>query len=139
MSSLTHVTINFETSHLVFPGVIGAILAILGLAIVVTRRRSIAGSGAYWRGIVSQMDKMRFFGAIGLCFIYFALLEPVGELMPNTGFGFLACSIPFVLLTSLLFMHQRNLRTVLPVVMMAAIAPVLTWWLFNDVFFLSLP
>jgi hypothetical protein len=139
MSSLTHVKINFATSHLIFPTVIGAILVLLGLAIVIQRRQSLAGSAGYWRDIVSQMDKFRFFGVIALCFIYFWLLEPVGDLIPNTGFGFLACSIPFVFLTSVLFMHQRTVRTLVPVVIMAILAPVLSWWLFNDVFYLTLP
>lgn len=139
MEELTRVTVDFETSHLIFPSAVGAVLACLGLAILVTRWRAIAHSGAYWRGIVHRMDKPRFLGAIALTVLYFSLMVPIGNIWPNTGLGFLICSIPFVFLTGVLFMHDRRPRRMLPVGLTALIAPTLVWWLFTDLFFLTLP
>ena len=48
MADLLSVSINFETSHLLFPKLIGAILLLLGAAILVTHRRAIMNSGAMW-------------------------------------------------------------------------------------------
>ena len=139
MSQLTHVKINFETSHLVFPTIIACILALLGLAILITRRKAILASGTYWRGIVANMDKPRFLGTIVLTLVYFSLMEPVGNFWPNTGLGFLICSIPFVFLTGLLFLHDRRGRALLPLAVTALVAPAIVWWVFADLFFLTLP
>ncbi|QDY70800.1 tripartite tricarboxylate transporter TctB family protein [Qingshengfaniella alkalisoli] len=139
MGSLTKVTIDFETSHLIFPTLIAIVLGLLGLAIVIRRRHEIAGAGTFWRDTFARMDKLRFFGALGLTLIYFSAMVPVGSIWPNTGLGFLICSIPYVLLTGLLFMHDRPFRDVLPLVIVALVAPTLVWWLFTDLFFLTLP
>jgi hypothetical protein len=139
MGDLTRVTVNFETSHLIFPILIAVVLAMLGIAILVTKRREIAGAGTYWRGVFSSMDRFRFFGAIVLTVIYFLLMVPVGSIWPNTGLGFLICSIPYVFLTGALFLHHRGLRDLIPVAVTAIVAPTLVWWLFTDLFFLTLP
>lgn len=139
MGNLTQVTIDFDSSHLVFPTLIGAMLCALGLAIVITRRGRIASAGAYWSGIFERMDKVRFLGALGLTILYFLLMVPVGDIWPNTGLGFLISSIPYVMATGLLFMHDRPLRSVLVMLAIALIAPTLVWYLFTEIFFLTLP
>lgn len=139
MGDLTRVTVDFETSHLIFPALIAIILLVLGLAILVVERRAIVGSGAHWRGIIDRMDKVRFLGTIVLTVIYFLLMVPVGDFWPNTGLGFLICSIPYVFLIGVLYLHHRGVRDVLPVAITALVAPTLVWWLFTDLFFLTLP
>jgi hypothetical protein len=139
MGDLTSVTIAFETSHLVFPTLVGIVLAVLGLAILVKHRREIAGAAGYWQETLRRMDKLRFFGAIALTVVYFLLMVPVGNIWPNTGLGFLICSIPYVFLAGVLFLHQRVPRQLLPVAVTAVAAPTLVWWLFTDLFFLTLP
>ncbi|WP_422072088.1 tripartite tricarboxylate transporter TctB family protein [Tranquillimonas rosea] len=139
MNGLTEVTIAFETSHLVFPSLIAGVLAILGLAILIRERRSIAASGGYWRETFAKMDKLRFLGTMALTVLYFSLMVPVGNVWPNTGLGFLICSIPYVFLSGLIFLHDRGLRAVAPVAITALVAPTLVWWLFTDLFFLTLP
>ncbi|MCS6758014.1 MAG: hypothetical protein MO852_02085 [Candidatus Devosia euplotis] len=104
MGDLTGVTVDFPTSRLIFPTLIGIVLLILGLAILVTRRRDVLASGAVWRQTFAEMDKLRFFGTLALTITYFSLMVSVGDVWPNTGLGFLLCSIPFVALTGLLFM-----------------------------------
>ena len=139
MGNLTEVTIDFERSHLVFPTIIAVVLGLLGLAILIRDRRRIAGSGAYWRTTFAKMDRMRFFGTLGLTLAYFSLMVPVGDIWPNTGMGFLICSIPFVFLSGLLFMHDRTLRQIAPLAIVSVVAPTFVWWLFTYPFFLTLP
>ena len=139
MGGLTKVEIDFATSHLIFPTLIGSVLLILGVAILVTRRREILGAGAMWRDTFVRMDRTRFFGALLLTVLYFVLMVPVGDIWPNTGMGFLLCSIPFVTLLGVLFMHDRSPRRVVPLLIVAVVAPLLTWWLLSEIFFLTLP
>jgi len=139
MGELTKVTIDFQSSHLLFPIIIGCVLAVLGLAIVVRERSRITTSGSHWHRIFAQMDKFRFFGTLALTLAYFSLMVPVGDFWPNTGRGFLLCSIPFVFLAGLLFMHVWTARSVLILATVAVLVPSLIWWLFTEVFFLTLP
>lgn len=139
MADLLKVTVDFQTSHLIFPTLIGAVLLLLGIAIAFTHRQAILNSGAMWSQTFARMDKIRFFGTIGLTIAYFLLMVPVGDMWPNTGLGFLICSIPFVALIGLLYMHDRPLRSVAILLAVAVIAPTLIWWLFTYVFALTLP
>lgn len=139
MSSLAQVTIDFDKSHLVFPTIIACILGLLGLIILVTRFKRIAQSGAHMSAIAADMDKPRFIGALALTLIYFSVMVPVGDFWPNTGLGFLICSIPYVLLTGVLFMHERTLRGAVPLIIVSLIAPTVIWYLFTELFFLTLP
>ncbi|MCD7059707.1 tripartite tricarboxylate transporter TctB family protein [Pelagibacterium xiamenense] len=139
MGAWTQVSIDFETSHLYFPTLIGALLVVLGLAILLRDRARIAGAGRYWRDVFAAMDKLRFFGTIVLTVLYFILMVPIGRIWPNTGMGFLLCSGPYVLLTGLLFMHERPWRQVAALTAIAIAGPAFVWWLFTGPFFLTLP
>lgn len=139
MGDLTRVTIDFQTSHLVFPTIIGSVLLLLGAAIVATRWRRIAGAAGYWSDIFTAMDKMRFFGTIALTLVYFLLMVPVGDFWPNTGLGFLICSIPYVALSGLLYLHERTASAMAVLGVVSVVAPLLVWWVFAHVFFLTLP
>lgn len=139
MGDLTRVTIDFQTSHLIFPTIIAIVLGLLGLAIVFRDRTRIAGAGSYWRASWSAMDKPRFLGALALTLLYFSLMVPVGDIWPNTGLGFLLCSIPYVLATGILFMHERRFRHILPLLIVAVVGPTFVWWLFTYPLFLTLP
>lgn len=139
MADLLQVTVDFDRSHLIFPRLIGVILLVLGAAIAVNQRRAILGSGRMWSQALAGMDKPRFVGTIVLTVIYFLLMVPVGDIWPNTGLGFLLCSIPFVALTGILYMHQRDARSLVPMLIVAVAGPTLVWWLFTYVFALTLP
>lgn len=70
MGEFTRVKIDFTTSHLIFPTVIGVILAVLTVAILITEYRNILASGPMWRETFAKMDKLRFFGTIALTIVY---------------------------------------------------------------------
>ncbi len=139
MDSLTSITIDFERSHLVFPRIVGVVLFDLLVAILIRDRRRIAGAGTYWRDVMAEMDKVRFFGTLGLTLLYFSLMVPVGNIWPNTGRGFLFCSMPFVMAIGLLYMHERTVRKAVALAVVAVVGPVFVWWLFTYPFFLTLP
>ncbi|MER0236765.1 tripartite tricarboxylate transporter TctB family protein [Fulvimarina sp. MAC8] len=139
MGGLTQVNIDFSTSHLVFPIIIGSMLALMGLAILLRDRRRIAGAGRYWADLLGTMDKLRFFGTIVITVVYFMTMDPIGYQFPNTGLGFLITSIPYVFLVGVLYLHHRTARALVPIAIMALVAPVLVWWLFTNVFYLTLP
>ncbi|KJZ17558.1 tripartite tricarboxylate transporter TctB family protein [Loktanella sp. S4079] len=139
MNDLTKVSIDFERSHLVFPRLIAVVLAILLVAIIIRDRQRILNALPYWRGVFEAMDKPRFFGALGITLLYFSLMVPVGNIWPNTGRGFLICSIPFVMTVGLLFMHERPMRSVISLAIVSVVGPGFVWWLFTYPFFLTLP
>lgn len=139
MDALVRVAIDFETSHLLFPLLVAIVLGLLGGAIVIRDRAHLAAAAITWCKIFTDMDKRRFFGTMALTLIYFSLMEPVGRFWPNTGMGFLLCSIPFIFLSGYLFMHERRLRHAVPLTLAALIAPTFAWWLFSGPFFLTLP
>lgn len=139
MDTLTAVTVDFDTSHLLFPRIITVVLLLLGVMILIQEHRRIAASGLYWQAILTRMDKPRFFGVLAVTVIYFCTMVPVGDIWPNTGLGFLICSIVYVFLVGTLFLHRRSRRTLLPVALTALIAPSLVWWLFTHLFYLTLP
>jgi len=139
MGDLTKVTIDFPSSHLIFPTIIGISLLILGVAIVATRWRRFGAAGAYWAQVLADMDKPRFFGAIGITMLYFLLMLPVGDFWPNTGMGFLLCSVPFLALIGWLFLHERSRGQLIALGIVSIVAPLLVWWIFGQVFFLTLP
>ena len=139
MGNLFKVHIDFATSHLVFPAIIAVVLVILGLAIAVRDRRRIAAAPAYWSGIWFRMDRVRLIGTIAVSIVYFVAMQPVGRLYPNTGLGFLICSIPYIFAVGMLYLHHRTSRQILPVAVTAVVAPTLVWWLFSNLFRLTLP
>ncbi|RYH02542.1 hypothetical protein EU805_07915 [Salipiger sp. IMCC34102] len=139
MDNLTRVTIDFDTSHLIFPTIIGIVLALLGLAILIRDRRAIAASPQMWATTFRDMDKPRFLGALGLTIVYFLAMVPVGNIWPNSGYGFLICSVPYMIALGLLFMHRRSSLAVGSMLAVAILAPPLVWWLFSEIFFLTLP
>ncbi|MBE9636264.1 tripartite tricarboxylate transporter TctB family protein [Salipiger mangrovisoli] len=139
MGDMTRVTIDFDTSHLIFPTLIAIILGLLGLAIVLRDHARLAEAGVHWHRTWQHMDKPRFLGVLGLTLLYFTMMVPVGEIWPNTGMGFLLCSIPYVMAAGLLFMHARAPRQVLPLLIVALVGPTFVWWLFTYPLFLTLP
>lgn len=139
LSSILNPKIDFDTSHIVFPSVIAIALAILGLAIIIRDRKSILQAGAFWAKTFRYIDKSRFFGTLALTIIYFMLMVPVGDIWPNTGYGFLICSIPFVFFSGVLYMHKYQKQDLIVMGIIAVVMPTLVWWLFSNVFYLTLP
>ncbi|MBE0402568.1 hypothetical protein CZ787_08935 [Halomonas citrativorans] len=142
-SGLFSVSIDFETSHLFFPTIIHWILGGLFALILITKVAPFMV--AVKRGertlpiIGESRDNFRFFGTFALIAAYFYLMAVVGDLFPYTGYGFLFVSIAFVLLMSLLYLHEWTKKALVIVVINAVVAPTLAWFVLAKLFTITLP
>lgn len=140
---LLNIKIDFDQSHLFFPKIIFGILLLLGFAILILYgkdfiKQMVKGE-AKRSFFIEGCDKVKLMGTFFLIFIYFLLLEPVGKLIPNTGFGFVMTSIIFIFCTSLLYMDKRNTKNIAIASLVAILAPTLCWYILGYVFNLTLP
>lgn len=141
--SFLEVTIPFEESHLFFPRIITVILLVLLAAILVSRRNRmlpcLRHAGQVLASSGSGFDRMRFFGTLILTAAYFYLMSVVGDLFPNTGYGFMIVSIPYIFLLSVLYVDNRSRRNLVIIGLNAVIAPALAWYIFAQLFRITLP
>lgn len=141
--SLFSVTIDFEQSHLFFPRIITWVLLIMLGIIIVRERKAIlpglrrAGKAVFSKG--GDFDRFRFFGTLVLTTAYFYLMYAVGRIFPNTGYGFLLMSMPFIFLLSMLFVGTKTRKNVMIILANAVIAPGLAWYILSQLFNITLP
>ena len=147
LASLLKVHIDFKQSHLLFPNLIQWLLGILMVLIALVygpqqlaKSRAAAGKAAAAGGAKGKpVDWKRLGGFLALTVLYFAAMEPAGRLLPNTGAGFLLCSIPYSALLSWLFVHDINRRKWLLIAGSSVLTPLLVWAIFAFVFKITLP
>ncbi|MBT0959552.1 tripartite tricarboxylate transporter TctB family protein [Denitromonas iodatirespirans] len=143
ISDFFKVRIDFDQSHLFFPTIVEWVLVVLMLAIVVTHGRHWV---ARWRETplgarirAWEIDKRRLFGCLTLTPVYFAVMEPVGTIYPNTGVGFLLTSYVYGFALSWLFVHDNNRRKTLLMALNALVTPTVVWFVFAHIFRITLP
>jgi tripartite-type tricarboxylate transporter receptor subunit TctC len=129
------ISIDFERSHLFFPRIILALLAIVGLALLVRKRPWRTWAAPKW----SPAGRRRLLAMIALVVIYFLGMDWVGNLAPNQGVGFLGCSVVFVFFASLLSGRQITKQLILTAAGTAVLAPVVSWYVLGQLFNISLP
>lgn len=143
ISSWLDVKIDFDQSHLFFPHIIIALLIMVGLLIVVLESRQLISrlktGDVNFSLFKPGADRFRFWGTVVLIVIYFWSMDAVGQLLPNMGMGFLLTSIPFILMMSLLYVHEFNRRKLLSIVLNAVIAPWVVWYVLGQWFAITLP
>lgn len=139
LMSIFEVNIDFDSSHTVFPIIVSSILLVLFIAILVTRYQEMAIGLGGFTAWLNKVDKARFFGTIIAVAGYFWAMEWIGYFFPNQGLGFLFSSMLFVLFISLLYMHQRNRRSVMTACLNAGLTPVFVWFVLAHLFNVSLP
>lgn len=140
---LLNITIDFDQSHMFFPKIMFGVLLLLGALIFliygIPLIKQVATKQKHLSFFIKDFDKKRLFGTFVLVFLYFFLLEPVGQIIPNTGFGFWIMSVIFILCMSLLYMHRRTKKKMIIVLLNAIIAPTICWYILGYVFNLTLP
>lgn len=143
LTSLLSVSIDFETSHLFFPRIIhwmmGGLFALILLTKVAPFLVAVKRGERTLPIVGEPMDRFRFFGTLILIAAYFYLMAIVGDLFPYTGYGFLFVSMAFVLLMSLLYVHEWTKRSVTIIVINAVVAPSLAWFVLAKLFTITLP
>ncbi|PIE35753.1 tripartite tricarboxylate transporter [candidate division KSB3 bacterium] len=141
--SFFQISIDFNESHTFFPMIILWILLIL-LAIItivygIPFFRDIRSGKRNPSFFVEQFDKLRLFGTLILAIVYFILMDAVGMLFPNMGFGFLFVSIPFMFVLSLLYAHNIDRKKLLVIGINSILAPCIAWYILGNLFNISLP
>lgn len=143
LSSLLSVSIDFETSHLFFPRIVHWIMA--GLFALILVMKVAPFMAAVKRGertmpiIGEARDNFRFFGTLVLITAYFYFMAVVGNMFPYTGYGFLMVSMAFLLLMSLLYLHDWSKKAITILVVNAIVAPSLAWFVLAKLFTITLP
>lgn len=141
--SLFEISIAFERSHLFFPRIVSWVLLGLLAIIVLNKAKKIAPAfRRAGRAVLYEeggFDRKRFFGTIFLIIAYFYLMAVVGDVFPNTGYGFLFVSMPFIFLLSLLYVENKTARNILVIVVNAIVAPALAWYVLSQLFRITLP
>jgi putative tricarboxylic transport membrane protein len=142
-SSLLEVSVDFETSHLIFPTIILSLLGFLSLWIVIANRKLLIAKAKGEQGgfafFKPGADKFRLFATLALVAVYFYLMDVVGQQFPNTGYGFLFTSIPFIFLLSTVYAHQLDGKKLLIISLNAIIAPLCAWYVLGQLFSITLP
>lgn len=142
-SELFTVTVEFEQSHLFFPQIIHWLLLIFLLLIAVTQGvpylREVRAGTKSLPFTSGHFDRLRFFGTIVLTIAYFLSMQYVGEFFPNTGFGFLLMSIPYMFALSWLYLHRHDRRHLVMTTVNALLAPIIAWYVLAQLFAITLP
>jgi tripartite-type tricarboxylate transporter receptor subunit TctC len=134
--------IGSKKAHLFFPKIIFT-LSLIILAVLVFKQRkkldqkfldfthffSKESLSKKWRVCVCILDFV----------MYFVSMNWMGLQFPNKGYGFLFCSIPFMLIISYLFSQGLTRRQTLFLSLNSFLAPCLTWVVFNQLLKISLP
>ncbi|TDX21440.1 tripartite tricarboxylate transporter TctB family protein [Modicisalibacter xianhensis] len=141
--SLFEVSIAFEESHLFFPRIVSWVLVGLLAIILLSKSKKVApalrrAGQAVMHGS-DGFDRKRFFGTILLIIIYFYMMAVVGGVFPNTGYGFLFVSIPFIFLLALLYVDEKTKKNVLVIALTSVVAPALAWYVLSELFRITLP
>lgn len=143
LSDLFTVTIVFDQSHLFFPRIIHWVLLIqlLLIAFFVGRPylRAVSAGTKSLPFAKGDFDRFRFFGTIILTILYFLSMNYVGKFFPNAGLGFLIMSIPYMFLLSLLYLHHRDHRNLIKVIINSIAAPIIAWYVLARLFSITLP
>ncbi|UTW11492.1 tripartite tricarboxylate transporter TctB family protein [Marinobacterium rhizophilum] len=143
LTSLLEVSIDFDQSHLFFPRLVLVMLAGMLLLIAVLNRGRLAEivrtRGANLAFFEANADKFRLFSTLVLIVVYFVSMDFVGQLFPNTGLGFLLCSIVFVALLSLVYVHEITRSVLLVIGCNALFAPLTVWYVLGSLFDITLP
>jgi hypothetical protein len=127
--------VQYSTSHLFFPKIVIAILAILAAIIVaknvvIRARNKQPAIKTAWKFFIPDADLFMLFGSFALFILYILALDFL---------GFLVSSLIFIFLFNLLFCRTFKRKSVLVSLGISLISCVSVWYLFSVVFNISLP
>ncbi|WP_425542219.1 tripartite tricarboxylate transporter TctB family protein [Salinibacillus aidingensis] len=134
MSDLLSLEITFSESHTIFPKIVLSILITLLILIIVrrivTRIKEGKSKKFNFNFFIDNYDKPKFYGTIILLLGYGIIMEPI---------GFLLSSILFMFLIMLLFIGDLKRKSILLSLANSIITSVFIWFLFGQMFNITLP
>lgn len=138
------VTINFDTSEVIFPIIITCLIGICALIGFIKNFKKLQAIN-YISFIViklqnlKQVDFFRLLSTIILLIIYFLSMDYLKDFWPNTGISFLVSSIVFIFCLSLIYLHQKDKKHLLIISLNAVLVPLVAWFVLNQLMDITLP
>lgn len=142
-SDLLRPRIEFEQSHLFFPRIISiVVILLLGLVLIQHRtpiRETLTEVSKRGWWTVGYAERKRLWGTLGLTLVYFGAMPVVGRFWPNSGFGFLICSMPYLFLLACLIGSDQESKHIRLFALTALVAPLAVWLVMNRGLGITLP
>lgn len=147
MNNLYHLfdlTIDFKQSHLFFPKLISFLLLCFLILILIVNRNGIKEKliglfNARHDEYVDKVNKKKMFLSVLLLCAYFFIMPYVGDISPNSGYGFLITTMPFIFLLSLIYIPELKKKELVIITINSLVSPISIWFLMGHVFGISLP
>ncbi len=142
LSSVLDVSVDFDTSHLYFPKIVITLMVILGIFILATRHKEIAIGLVNLKKEATTKTGFKFWKlALTLTYLvsYFVLMQVLSDIFPNTGYGFLITTIPFIFLLSFIYTDEVTKKTVIIISVNSILSPLIAWYVLGNLFGITLP
>lgn len=136
------IRIDSNKAHLFFPVIIFSLSLIILMILTLKQRKKLEQKfidSAHFFSKESLFKKWRLLICLMAFVMYFICMNWLGLLFPNKGYGFLFCSMPFMLVISYLFSRGLTHRQNFYLCLNSFLVPCLTWVIFNQLLNISLP
>lgn len=135
MSEFFKVKIVYSTSHLLFPKIVIAILAILFVIMMIqrfldTRKKNKPFINKEFKFFDKDCDKFKLAGSTILLIAYCFALSLI---------GFIAGSIIFISLFHILYAEKRTLKRILISIGISTGETLIVWYIFANLLYVTLP
>ncbi|MGM0903540.1 MAG: tripartite tricarboxylate transporter TctB family protein [Bacillota bacterium] len=134
MKELLTIDIKYDEYHIIFPKIIMGILILLVVLMLIKALVKKVRDGSLtqfkFKFFEENFDKLKLFGTIGLIVVYVFFLEII---------GFIASSIVFMFLLTILLRGNFQRNTIVISVINSVTTSVLVWFFFGYLFDITLP
>ncbi|MGF1760636.1 tripartite tricarboxylate transporter TctB family protein [Photobacterium sagamiensis] len=140
--ALLDVSVDFDTSQWFFPKIVLTLMALLLAVIFILDKDKIISNVKTllkFKESNKNTNITKIVLSVVLLIVYFLSMEWLGELFPNTGYGFLIASIPFMFVLSLFYLPKVEKNEIIAVSINSIMSPVIAWYTLGVVFGITLP
>ncbi|SEM53530.1 Tripartite tricarboxylate transporter TctB family protein [Mesobacillus persicus] len=134
MKELLTIDIKYDEYHIIFPRIIMGILILLVVLMLIKALIKRLKDGSLtqfkFKFFEENFDKLKLFGTIGLIVVYVFFLEII---------GFIASSIVFMFLLTILLKGNFQRKTIVISVINSVTTSILVWFFFGYLFDITLP
>ncbi|MFC4323530.1 tripartite tricarboxylate transporter TctB family protein [Litchfieldia salsa] len=134
LKDLLTIEMKFSEYHSIFPTIIFWTLIILGLSMlipnIIKRIKEGRLTSFNIKFFAKNYDKVKFYGTLGLLLAYVFFLEIT---------GFLATTIIFMFLITILFMGDYKRKALIVSLVNSVTTSLIVWYVFGTIFDITLP
>ncbi|WP_138418058.1 tripartite tricarboxylate transporter TctB family protein [Aquibacillus sediminis] len=127
------IEMSYSTYHLVFPRIIMFILIVMGSFLLIrtlVKKSKDRENSAPFKFFTNHYDRVKFYGTIILLTTYAAVLQHI---------GFVLTSIIFMILLTLLFIGNLRKKSILVSITNGLTTTIVVWYVFGQLFDITLP